>query len=247
MYGYKINYDLLNNYEIQKRNYYVLQNLNLIKNNINICINNINEIIKDNDINNKFKNLLNIYKKINNKYNNNSNINSNNEIIKRKDTEDNIHNNEIIEEIIHPSHQVKLFRLFRKKYMREIRSKLEKLDRLYKLCYLVDVTQSQKKTTNQRFFQQMIRKWRLIAFTKKMTRRKLELMYKNLHCSYLEMANEIFGDDEVNPSVIKQFEMFGNNIGMFNTQESEVEEELKKNNYNNVDKRYIFKKEGGYK
>ena len=93
----------------------------------------------------------------------------------------------------------------------------------------------------------MIRKWRLIAFTKKMARKKLELMYKNLHCSYLEMTNEIFGDDEVNPSVIKQFEMFGNNIGMFNTQESEVEEELKKNNYNNVDKRYIFKKEGGYK
>lgn len=86
-----------------------------------------------------------------------------------------------------------------------------------------------KKISNQRFFRELIRKWRFIAFTKKMARRKLELMYKNLHASYMQMADEIFGDDEVNPSVIKQFEMFGNNVGMFTAQEPEVGEELKKN------------------
>ena len=77
-----------------------------------------------------------------------------------------------------------------------------------------------------------------------MARRKLELMYKNLHASYMQMADEIFGDDEVNPSVIKQFEMFGNNVGMFTAQEPEVGEELKKKYYTSVDKRYVFKNDG---
>jgi len=143
-----------------------------------------------------------------------------------------------------PLYQIKLFKLLRKKYIKEITSKLEEPSRLYKLFYLVNVTQMHKKITNQRFFREMIRKWRFIAFTKKMARRKLELMYKNLHASYMQMADEIFGDDEVNPSVIKQFEMFGNNVGMFTAQEPEVGEELKKKYYTTVDKRYVFKNDG---
>ena len=57
----------------------------------------------------------------------------------------------------------------------------------------------------------------------------------------MQMADEIFGDDEVNPSVIKQFEMFGNNVGMFTAQEPEVGEEMNKKYYTAVDKRYVFK------
>ena len=143
-----------------------------------------------------------------------------------------------------PLYQIKLFKLLRKKYIKEITTKLEEPSRLYKLFYLINVTQMHKKITNQRFFREMIRKWRFIAFTKKMARRKLELMYKNLHASYMQMADEIFGDDEVNPSVIKQFEMFGNNVGMFTGQEPEVGEELKKKYYTTVDKRYVFKNDG---
>ena len=49
-----------------------------------------------------------------------------------------------------------------------------------------------------------------------MTREKMELMYKNLHVSYLEMVNTIFSDEESkNPGVAKEFERFGNDIGMF--------------------------------
>ena len=140
-----------------------------------------------------------------------------------------------------PQYQVKLFKLLRKKYIKEILTRLEEPSRLYKLFYLVNVTQMHKKITNQRFFRELIRKWRFIAFTKKMARRKLELMYKNLHASYMQMADEIFGDDEVNPSVIKQFEMFGNNVGMFTAQEPEVGEEMSKKYYTAVDKRYVFK------
>ena len=140
-----------------------------------------------------------------------------------------------------PLYQIKLFKLLRKKYIKEIVTKLEEPSRLYKLFYLVNVTRMHEKITNQRFFRELIRKWRFIAFTKKMARRKLELMYKNLHASYMQMADEIFGDDEVNPSVIKQFERFGNNVGMFTAQEPEVGEEMSKKYYTAVDKRYVFK------
>ena len=143
-----------------------------------------------------------------------------------------------------PLYQIKLFKLLRKKYIKEITTKLEEPSRLYKLFYLVNVTRMHKKISNQRFFREMIRKWRFITFTKIMARRKLELMYKNLHASYMQMADEIFGDDEVNPSVIKQFEMFGNNVGMFTAQDAEVSEDLKKKFYTTVDKRYVFKNEG---
>ena len=65
-------------------------------------------------------------------------------------------------------------------------------------------------------------------------------MYKNLHASYLQMADEFFGDDSVNPSVIKEFEMFGNNVGMFTGENPQVGEELNKKYYANVEKKYIF-------
>ena len=67
----------------------------------------------------------------------------------------------------------------------------------------------------------------------------MEKMYKNLHVSYLKMVNEVFGDeDEVNPSVIKEFERFGNNLGMFNNEEPDAYDN--KGFYQSVQKKYIF-------
>ena len=74
-----------------------------------------------------------------------------------------------------------------------------------------------------------------------MARKKLELMYKNLHSSYLQMADEIFGDENsINPSVFKEFERFGTNVGMFRGQEPEIDEALNKKYYSIVDKKYVF-------
>ncbi len=97
-----------------------------------------------------------------------------------------------------------------------------------------------RKIAEQRFYRELIRKWRFAAFAKKMAKKKLELMYKNLHASYLQMADEFFGDDTGTPSVIKEFEMFGNNVGMFTGENPQVGEELNKRYYANVEKKYIF-------
>jgi len=61
---YKINYDLLKNYEAQSKNYYILQNINDIQNNIDIK--EIESILNDNNFNNQFQNIINIYSKMNN-------------------------------------------------------------------------------------------------------------------------------------------------------------------------------------
>ena len=105
---YEISKDIINNYEIQNRNYKILKNINEIYNNIKL--NNIDKIINDNNIGNQFSNLINIYNKINEKDNelskekegkNNDNSkdkNSNNKINKEMVNNDNntlIEKNEI--------------------------------------------------------------------------------------------------------------------------------------------------------
>ena len=140
-----------------------------------------------------------------------------------------------------PLYQIKLFKLMRKKYIRTISTTLVEPSRLYSIFYLINMTKMHKNIAKQRFYRELIRKWRFISFTKKMARKKLELMYKNLHASYLQMADEIFGDENnINPSVFKEFERFGTNVGMFTGQEHEVEEELNKKYYSTVDKKYVF-------
>ena len=135
-----------------------------------------------------------------------------------------------------PLYQIKLFKLFRRKFIQEMAYSLEEPAQIYHLYYLVNVTDMHKKIAKQRFYRELIRKWRFAAFAKKMAKKKLELMYKNLHASYLQMADEFFGEDTGNPSVIKEFEMFGNNVGMFTGENPQVGEELNKKYYSNVEK-----------
>ena len=63
---YKINYDIINNFQIQNRNYEILQNINEVKNNIKIN-NKIKEINNINNIINKFKAIIILYNEINKK------------------------------------------------------------------------------------------------------------------------------------------------------------------------------------
>ena len=74
-----------------------------------------------------------------------------------------------------------------------------------------------------------------------MTRRKLETMYKTMHLSYLEMANDCFGEeekeDEEDISLMKQYEHFANDLGLFINQDPYLDNQ---NEYNDVKNRYVF-------
>ena len=112
--------------------------------------------------------------------------------------------------------KAKLFKLLRRSIIKKLFIYKEKIYHINKLFYLINLTKFNIEMAKSRWLRQLIRKWRFITFMKKMARKKMELMYKNFHVSYLEMVNSIFSDDEkLNPSVVKEFERFGYGVGMF--------------------------------
>ena len=139
------------------------------------------------------------------------------------------------------SYLIRLFKLLRKKWVDHVCTSMVEPNKIYKLLYLLRITYMHKKVAKQRYIRELTRKWRFAAFVKKMARKKLELMYKNLHVSYLQMANEVFGDEDDNPSVMKEFERFGTNIGMFSSEEPSLNDELSKKYIKTVQKKYVFK------
>ena len=49
-----------------------------------------------------------------------------------------------------------------------------------------------------------------------------------LYINYLEMVNDVFGEEKnENPSVIKEFERFGANVGMWENEHPDFVEESK--------------------
>ena len=84
---YNLCNDIFNNFKIQNKNYYNLQNINEFSNYINVIINNINKINNENNLNNKINNIINIYNSMTHKNNNN--------VIKKDKEIINIENNSI--------------------------------------------------------------------------------------------------------------------------------------------------------
>ena len=81
---------------------------------------------------------------------------------------------------------------------------------------------------NNTFLRQLIRRWRYITFSKKLAMNKMKTIYKNLHMTYLEMANTLFGDENKDdPSVIKEFERFGTDVGLWENEKPDEKEAIK--------------------
>ena len=135
--------------------------------------------------------------------------------------------------------QARLFKLIRKSIIKKLFIYKEKVYKINKLFYLINLTIFSKELAKNRWIRQVIRKWRFITFMKKMTRKKMQDMYKNMHISYLEMINTIFSDEEkINPSVVKEFERFGYNVGMFINEDPFLSQEEKL--HLKVKKQYLF-------
>ena len=90
--------------------------------------------------------------------------------------------------------QAKLFTLLGKKILNKIFDKgdVEVLYRLLKTLKLSKITEINKELAEERWLRTLIRKWRFLAFSKTMMKRKLAYLYKHFHVNYLEMANNVF-------------------------------------------------------
>jgi hypothetical protein len=70
---------------------------------------------------------------------------------------------------------------------------------------------------------------------------KKKKILQNLQNSYLIMAENIFGDkNKKNPSIIKEFERFSSNVGMFNSENAEKLNKINNKYFKNVTKKYLF-------
>jgi hypothetical protein len=132
-----------------------------------------------------------------------------------------------------------LFKLLRRYWIKLVCDSMLAPSRIYKILYLIKMVMMHKTIAYQRFIRELVRKWRFSSFIQGVSRRKLELMYKNLHVSYLQMANELFGEKGTkNASVVKEFERLVTKMGVFTNEDyNSVNEE---NFCEKITKRYVF-------
>ena len=84
------------------------------------------------------------------------------------------------------------------------------------MIYVTRLLVMERNLAKERFLRQLIRRWRYVAFCKKLALNKMKTIYKNLHMTYLEMANCLFGDEgQEEASVTKEFERFASSVGMW--------------------------------
>jgi hypothetical protein len=125
--------------------------------------------------------------------------------------------------------QAKLFTLLRRKVLNTIfdPDDVDELSRLLNILKLFKITEVNKELAEERWLRTLIRKWRFLAFSKTMSKRKLAYLYKHFHVNYLEMANNVFGEQDSNPSVIKEFERFGSNVGIWENEKPDYADQIK--------------------
>ena len=133
----------------------------------------------------------------------------------------------------------KLYKTLRSITIKKLFIEKNELLKAKRLINLIKLTRINSQISTDRWIRQIIRRWRFISFVKLMSKKKLELMYKNLHVGYLEIINSLFNNKENQfPSIIKEFENFGSNIGMYKNSDILSKE---KDLYQKVKKKYISK------
>ena len=88
----------------------------------------------------------------------------------------------------------KFYNLIRKAIIRKILNISKTTGNLTRILHLIRLTKIHKKIAKDRWLQNLIRRWRFITFVKKMALKKMQLMYKDLHVTYLEMADTVLND-----------------------------------------------------
>ena len=88
----------------------------------------------------------------------------------------------------------KLYYLIRKSIIRKILKISKTTGDLCRLYHLVNITLTHRKISKDRWILKIIKRWRFITFVKKMAQKKMELMYKDLHVNYLEIAESVLKD-----------------------------------------------------
>jgi len=142
-----------------------------------------------------------------------------------------------------PEVQAKLFKLLRHYFIRKVTDCLQPVSKIHKMLYLIRLTFMHREVSGKRFLRELIRRWRFCSFMRKLARKKMESMYKNMHLNLLNMTKEVFGDGEGEGNgggMMSEFELLGNSLGMFTNEDVSVYDEMKKKFYKQVTRKYMF-------
>ena len=123
--------------------------------------------------------------------------------------------------------KLKLFKMLRREAIRRMLRRAPRVHNVMKLIYTTRVLILQREIAKERFLRELVRRWRYLAFSKKLAMNKMKTIYKSLHMTYLEMANSLFGENRDDPSVIKEFERFGTSVGIWENEKPSEKEEAK--------------------
>ena len=88
----------------------------------------------------------------------------------------------------------RLYYLVRKAIIRKILNISKTTGSIGRLLHLVNITLTHRNIKDDRWLLKLIKKWRFITFVKKMALKKMELIYKDLHVTYLEMADNVLNE-----------------------------------------------------
>ena len=88
----------------------------------------------------------------------------------------------------------KLYYLIRRAIIRKLLKMSKIIGNLNRTINLIKITLTHKNITKDRYLLNLIKKWRFVVFVKKMATKKMELMYKDLHVTYLEMADSVLNE-----------------------------------------------------
>ena len=133
---------------------------------------------------------------------------------------------------------IKLFKLLRRESIKRIFRKAAKVRKVMGMIYTTRLLIMQRELAKEKFLRQLIRRWRYITFSKKLALNKMKSIYKTLHVTYLEMANNLFGENKDEPSVVKEFERFGTSVGMW--QNEKPDEKVEEKYVKAIKTKYVF-------
>ena len=97
----------------------------------------------------------------------------------------------------HKFSKLKLRKLFINSIFQKIRKAFIPLIIKLNIQKLIISTKEAENNNQKNYLISIIRKWRFITFVSNLAKKKLQLMYNNLHVSYLEIADEIFNTPQV--------------------------------------------------
>lgn len=88
--------------------------------------------------------------------------------------------------------KLNLKKVFEKYIVYKLVQSLKPIITRIKIKKLIITTKEMKKCSKNYYLLKIIKKWRFATFVNNLAKKKLELIFNNMHTSYLEMANEVF-------------------------------------------------------